>query len=535
MLLSAVLFAGCSDPASLVPDDDDPATGVTGTEPDYGTFFDNMSHVPDGEIFDQDVIDFMPTPTGQSGISVPWTGQGALMHDIGVINDHRKSDGWVLLYSSFTTDDSFGHLVNPFFILYNRYRGLMRVYLYVTDRVVSSDYLMATLVVKTGRDDVRLLNFMGGEVVDGSTVGKMYRQLVPDSPISGRMITSLSWKMMQYELAYDPLLAAVPSDSLRLVLDVGVRNVARADIGGGFIDRLGCSLGQPSGSRILAEDAGGNVSGRGTVLFSGDCLSLSGSAAAGNRMGIDDALYSELAGGMEAAAANLTDPSRPATVNLLNAVVGGTSGLPPVAGMAVDTDVSFEGVENTLPLRHFPVELYVPGAGLSADAHSAYRPLADVSLGVCNMTVTPDFVVPVRVYEFDKPDMTPSGGVSHITLKYAYPPVDEDFTRYLTINPDVKRVADVEVRQEIIPATHNLDTLVLMSDPEMLYSCSGAGQRSEYVNRDYGVTDFNVRFTITVTPKDGSLKSVIYKTFRLNTVWQETRYGYEPDGEDTAG
>ncbi len=93
--------------------------------------------------FNWETVDWMPTPSGQSLIPPPWIGQGSIssIYDADVVNDHKASDGWVLVYNTFDPNSP-GPLVNPYFMLYNKYRGLLRIYLYTTTQFVnSSTYL----------------------------------------------------------------------------------------------------------------------------------------------------------------------------------------------------------------------------------------------------------------------------------------------------------------------------------------------------------------------------------------------------------
>ncbi len=89
------------------------------------------------EIFNWETADWMPTPEGQATISVPWIGQGSIasVYDNDVVYDFKKADGWDLIYSTFNKSAS-GPLKNPYFILYNKYRGLMRIYLFTTTEFV---------------------------------------------------------------------------------------------------------------------------------------------------------------------------------------------------------------------------------------------------------------------------------------------------------------------------------------------------------------------------------------------------------------
>ena len=84
-------------------------------------------------LFDWENLDWMPTPSMQSQIPSPWSGQGSLVgtYGIDIINDRKACDGWELLYNTFDSNVT-APLVNPYFVLYNKYRGIMRIYLYLT-------------------------------------------------------------------------------------------------------------------------------------------------------------------------------------------------------------------------------------------------------------------------------------------------------------------------------------------------------------------------------------------------------------------
>ncbi|MCD8101171.1 MAG: hypothetical protein LUE26_01145, partial [Alistipes sp.] len=67
---------------------------------------------------------YMPTGPGQPRIATPWDGTGSIVNNYGqeVAEDRKASEGWELLFSTFDPTDS-SPLVNPYFILYNKYRG----------------------------------------------------------------------------------------------------------------------------------------------------------------------------------------------------------------------------------------------------------------------------------------------------------------------------------------------------------------------------------------------------------------------------
>lgn len=120
------------------------------------------SIVPDE--FDWEEVDVMPTPENQSTINLPWDGAGSLATTYGndVLFDFKKNDGWTLLYNTFTTKST-APLVNPYFILYNKYNGLLRVYLYTTTPFVTTSSSIESCI--SVNQDVNLLDFVGNDLV----------------------------------------------------------------------------------------------------------------------------------------------------------------------------------------------------------------------------------------------------------------------------------------------------------------------------------------------------------------------------------
>ena len=105
------------------------------------------------EEFDCETADWMPTPSGQALIPMPWGGQGSIsgFYGLDVVNDYHKKDGWRLVYSTFR--DYGEELIDPYFVLYNVYRGTIRIYFFLTNPYIGeSTYLqdMLTLNYTTG-------------------------------------------------------------------------------------------------------------------------------------------------------------------------------------------------------------------------------------------------------------------------------------------------------------------------------------------------------------------------------------------------
>jgi len=169
-------------------------------------------------LFDWENADWMPTPQGQSSIPSPWVGQGSLasIYGLDVLNDRKASDGWELMYNSFDPSAP-GQLINPYFVLYNKYRGLLRIFLYTTTQFYASSSYLEDGISIISSYNTSLLNFLGKETVDVRiTPTKSYSQIQP-KPADGTFpLASNKWYMMQYELAYDPNLTSIPYNQIQL-------------------------------------------------------------------------------------------------------------------------------------------------------------------------------------------------------------------------------------------------------------------------------------------------------------------------------
>lgn len=175
-----------------------------------------------------------------------------------------------MLYSTFT-DKGTSPLQNPYFILYNKYRGLMRVYLYITTQfVTTSSYLQDGLSVNTTRGDIKLLNFLGREAVDGTSSRTSYQQIQPAPMDGSRPLATNKWYMMQYELAYDPNISSIPYNDIRLVWNANYMNVSSISLGGDIQGTIKGVIGEQSdGSILKAVEKDGVKAGTGALAILG--------------------------------------------------------------------------------------------------------------------------------------------------------------------------------------------------------------------------------------------------------------------------
>lgn len=105
----------------------------------------------------------------------PWSGSGSLLGTYGtdIINDRKKSEGWTLLYNSFTSDANL-YTPNPFFVLYNKYRGIMRIFYYATDPfITSSSNIIDNLSIISDHYSSSIFNLADQHIIQ---VNKVHQQ-----------------------------------------------------------------------------------------------------------------------------------------------------------------------------------------------------------------------------------------------------------------------------------------------------------------------------------------------------------------------
>lgn len=146
---------------------------------------------------DWENIDFMPMPAGTFTVGVPWASGVSDQITTELLDDYESVDGWRLMYNTFNTTslpDNF------YFVLYNAYRGVIRLYYYVppTANYQFSDNITHTLLLeKSYSANSPMMNFAGQDIVDVA-IKRMFA-----SNIEEAQLAPSTWYAMEFELAYD--------------------------------------------------------------------------------------------------------------------------------------------------------------------------------------------------------------------------------------------------------------------------------------------------------------------------------------------
>jgi|GEM_PF-439854 len=502
--------------------------------------------------FDWETVDWMPTPPGQSQIPPPWIGQGSLASTFGVdvINDRKASDGWTLLYSTFDPAAP-GPLVNPYFILYNKYRGLMRIYFYLTTSFVATSTYLQDGISVVSNSSTSMLNFLGKDIIDATAPNtKMYSQMQAAPPDGSLPLAANKWYMLQYEMAYDPNIIQIPYANIYLSWYLNYYNVTQVNLGGIVQGTLNGIIGSSSSSSsnfFSALTSAGKAVGTGALAIIGqDFLAnntINGTTGE-NKLGLSNNVFKSLVSGVNSAISSTAGGLPGAVTNILSAIIGGSSGGPTPISLNLNANITIQGTQtNAGSFPSMSTSFYVPGTDISPNA-VGYIPAYNETLGVINFVGKPTIMI--DVYWTKRLCQDPiDTWVYYLWNEYITDfPSQIDYSNYLLTNPKVLNIADVIIeKQELALITDYHYHDIYTSDtahgvgggyyfseinpdnicwPESVVETGypTSGSLPWWIHaRCPGFLKLGVRFTIKVAPKDGSPISIIIKTFELNHNW----------------
>lgn len=463
--------------------------------------------------FDWENADWMPTPPNQSRIPSPWVGAGSIASQYGVdvVNDRKVSDGWILLYNSFDQNAP-GTLENPYFILYNKYRGLMRIFLYVTTPfVTTSSYLQNGISVISTSSSI--LNFLGDEIIDATKVVNSYNEVQPSSSDGSLPLASNKWYMMQYELAYDSNIMNLPYNTIQLNCFFNYYSIEKVSLGGDLVGSINGVIGSSESGMFSSFSDAGKKLGTGVLAVAGSSFlsrNTVNKETGVNRLGLPNDIFKNLSASVLKAVSSANWVG--GAVSLLNGILGGSSGGGPTPiSLKIKAEIKLEGTNTSGgSFPSSPISFWMPGTIIPTTA-VGYIPYYNKTLGVVNFRGKPIVNTFYTVRQIDGED--PWNGQKYtndyFTLDF---PNSFDFSSYLIFNPEILKIADIQIVGQDL-ALRDRATKIVTINPSPLYWEVGY-QEAGSINRE---PDFEiaVRFAILVKPKDGSPASTIVKTFML--------------------
>ncbi len=434
-------------------------------------------------------IEEMPTPPGIPRILVPWASGASRDFSFEVANDYRKANGWELVYNTFNTTVLEDKL---YFILYNKYSGLMRMYFYIpsTTGFIPSANMIHTMEIEgPHRVNSPLLNFSGQSVVDVNIKSRFA------SIVEKPQVAPGTWYAFQHELAYDQNASSQTSSSFFLKWPVRAAQITEVTLNGSVEGSLVGSISIPGVNFSLAS----SISTTNNVVKNG-FIKATGSSDSNDLSALGQAFFSGAKKALEKAGGGIVE-------GILGGLFGKNSDAPTDnVDLKLEASINLKGTLTQnflLNSRSFSVP------GVDHSQLIGFAPIYDEPLGVFYITQRPT----IREKHFINPRFPPLGQPTLPRHTYNYQVEHNSFQIYF--NPEVLAIANIRnIRKEVV-----------LSDGELFYPIQGKkeniGGRDHYTGQFVGThvkrgAVVGTRITFDVVPKDGSPKITISKTFKSN-------------------
>ncbi len=449
--------------------------------------------------FDWESAASMPvSPDSPVQVYMPWSGQSGSYIDPGLMQDYHQVDGWNLVY------DTFGPTVIPtiqnqpagglYFALYNRFKGLLRFYLYIPSGYFgsSTDIIHSLSVISKNNTGSKMLNFEGTDL----TTATQNNPVVSKTNNNG-VNASGGWYAMQYELAYDPTFASSQYSNLSFGWNLSTNSISNISLSGTQQGTITGDITTPA-SGFNWQGALSNL-----IPIAAEVVSIGASGFSNTQPA---PLGSAAAGGL---AGNIT--------GFLSAVFG-TSASSQTVDLKMNTTITLVGTQQTAqPL--LSDELFFPGQAAVGDP----APLTTAPFGVFNLSSTP--VVHINT---TRELVTSDDGVYYQYVNLYT--IDPGFSSLIQTNPAVFGPADgadfanLQTNVVLFNPSTNLGFQYYGGQAEnfgnynLLTGASGLTTQYLAAHSQPNPPAVGIRMSFDVVPLQGGNKVTIVKTFMANLV-----------------
>jgi hypothetical protein len=460
-----------------------------------------------------ETTDYMPTPSGTT-ILVPWANGSVKGFSSDIWYDYKSNDGWALVYNVFNNNSL---PANPWFALYNRYRGLLRVYVYVTNNgFVTSDYLTSGLNLSPNAISSSMLNYIGQDIVDVTKNQSVISHIEPTQLATG------VWYASQYEIAYDSKIATSTYQQLGLNWTLKWTSISQISLGGTQQGTINGTITTPAPSFNL-----GNTLMNGALELTGLSVLQNNKGAASdfsqNTLGLPGNAFKAVQDGLQSGLSGVVK-------NVFSSIFGGSSSNTQQVSLTMNTNINLTG-NSTQGGAFFPdpgLGIGIPGISNSQSAQG-YIPGYNNPMGVFYLTSTPT----VNVHTTTSIVYVDDG--SGIQVPYT------NYSNFYTVNNSILNsvfVANPNVINTLAggAAIQNMQAQVVILNPDTGYDFQVWGNQ-ETIGTNYNAytgssvtTSYSlehgsqpaaqaaIRVIFDVVPNNGAPKSTIVKTFLANIV-----------------
>jgi len=435
---------------------------------------------------------FAKTKPGQGGAEL------GLFADVYKRSDYTKAKGWNLLVAKFGKTEGY-----PYFVLYNKYRAVIRVFYYVGERAQAYTYAVAKCLFtdpEIGHANPAILSsaspfkFAPDKYFNQTSLGNdVLVQEIPDGVVHNQ------WNAVDFPVMYDPLLNNKLYQGATLVLKV-------YGISEGDIDLHGKGA-QTTDPNLLnnVKKSGffykSNSKGDGPLgLTDGNIAQIKKAAESVKSLSKDlEKIDPKDPGFVNNFKKDMQDLKIPGFLSKVGAISGAAGGYLSAVNFAIglfgggstDPIINYQVFEFTGTIKTqsplFTVNMKVPGVAMSPDVE--HISVSDCSIGLINLKTTPTIQV-TRPYH-----RWPYGFYGYTRKGYA-----GDYVKY-------KLDEDLELAYSSMPEEMELKDIkfAILCKPQK----NGKNKNNDY----YSITDPNIAFN-TSSPLEFSgfnVKNVVYK------------------------
>ena len=266
-------------------------------------------------------------------------------------------------------------------------------------------------------------------------------------------LASNRWYMMQYELAYDPTISQYRYNDINFYWNLKYHNELfvniRGEVKGDLVGTLGAASSSSNNklSDLITTAGKGVLAGIGSDFLEKNKNNAAG-AASNNKLGMPNSVFDNVMKGVNAALSAATGNFVGGAVNLLSAIIGGSSSQAIPISFDLSANMALEGTvtsEGAFPST--PITFWVPGT-IGITSAPNYIPLYNKPLGVINFNGKPDIIVN---HIHSEETYTYNDGSTVLDLwrtQDQYDIEQKDYSSYLQINPEVLKIADVEIESQ---------------------------------------------------------------------------------------
>lgn len=373
ILTSLLLLTACKKEANVIADQTSQVRPLMTTHASLVTY-----------IFNWETATQMPSMSNANPVPMPWS-SGTSAIDPYLVSDYKKSEGWELVWNTFgpnvqLNDPGYSY----FFALYNKYRGILRFYLWQAGTPLATSFIQHGLKLY-GSQQSPILNYNAQEIADLESNQTEFSQVLNQQlSLSGG-----TWFAFQYEMAYDPTLATTSFPAFGLEWDAKWASVSQIDLNGKISGEIKGTVGQ---ANTGAFNFGSFITKAFTTLW----------GAAGYNVFLrligdtNDSQY----------VASMGNASKGIVKDFLNAVIGGSAGSLQPVNLTLSAKI---GLQGTLITGGGIInkKLVLPGQSNSQTVEGNL-PVYNSTMGIMNLSNAPIVNIDKYYKYFTIED--PSGG-----------------------------------------------------------------------------------------------------------------------------